>query len=89
VSDRKMLASLLDAYRDGQQELMRGSPLPIQSAPCEVRREIFARMGGAAQANGIELSVCACKNAGLARGSCNIAGIWSRRQECAVQPLLI
>jgi hypothetical protein len=84
-----MLASLLDAYRDGQQELMRGSPLPIQSAPCEVRREIFARMRIAAQAHGIELSVCACKNTELAAGSCNIAGTWPNQQPRAVQPLLI
>ena len=89
VSDRKMLASLLDVYRDGQQELMRGSPLPIQEPPCEARRETFARMWAAAQAHGIELSICACKNPDLARGSCNIAGTWPRRQACAVQPLLI
>lgn len=89
VSDKEMLTSLLGAYRDGQQELMRGSPLPIQEPPCEVRREIFARMWTAAQAHGIELSICACKNPDLARGSCNIAGTWPRRQACSVQPLLI
>jgi DNA repair photolyase len=89
VSDKEMLTSLLDAYRDGQQGLMRGSPLPIQGLPPEVTREIFARMGGAARANGIELRVCACKSSDLARSSCNIAGTWPRRQNSAVQPLLI
>jgi hypothetical protein len=54
VSDREMLASLLDVYRDGQQEPMRGSLLPIQSAPCEVRRQIFARMREAAAAHDID-----------------------------------
>lgn len=89
VSDKEVLASLLDAYRDGQQGLMRGSPLPIQEPPSEARREIFARMWTAAQAHGIDLRICACKNPDLARGSCNIAGTWPRRQACAVQPLLV
>jgi DNA repair photolyase len=89
VSDKEMLMRLLGAYRDGQQRLMPGSPLPIQEPPSEARREIFARMWTAAQAHGIELSICACKNPDLARGSCNIAGTWPRRQACAVQPLLV
>jgi DNA repair photolyase len=89
VSDKEMLASLVDAYRDGQQGLMRGSPLPIQEPPSEVRRRIFARMRTAAQAHGIDLSICACKNPDLARGSCNIGGTWPIRQDCAVQPLLM
>ena len=50
----------------------------------------------AAEAHGIELSVCACKNADLARGSCNIAGTWPRwpddrpsgRSPRAVQPMI-
>jgi DNA repair photolyase len=89
VSDKKMLASLVDAYRDGQQGLMRGSPLLIQGPPFEVRREIFARMRTAAQAHGIDLSICACKNPDLARGSCNIAGTWRRQLPRAVQLALI
>jgi hypothetical protein len=68
---------------------MPGSPLPIQGLPPEVTREIFARVRTVAQAHSIELSVCACKSSDLAHGSCNIAGTWPRRQNCAVQPLLI
>jgi len=89
VSAQEMLGPLLSAYQDGQQALMRGSPLPIQSAPSKVRGEIFDRVRRAAEAHGIELSVCACKNADLARGSCNIAGTWPRGAPRAVQQLLI
>ncbi len=84
-----MLGPLLGAYQDGQQALMRGSPLPIQSARARVRSEIFDRVRDAAETYGIELSVCACKNADLARGSCNIAGTWPKGAPRAVQPLLI
>ena len=52
----------------------------------EVERD---RVRQAAEAHGIELSVCACKNADLARGSCNIAGTWAKRSPRPVQPLLI
>lgn len=89
LTDERMLASLLDAYRDAQATLMRGSPLPIQNLPTKVRREIFARVREAAEAHDIELSVCACKNADLARGSCNIAGTWPTPSPSATQPLLL
>jgi DNA repair photolyase len=89
VAKREMLAPLLDAYRKREQMGIRANGSSVQTLPAEARREIFARMGETAAAHGIELSVCVCKNPDLARGSCNIAGTWPRRQPRAVQPLLI
>lgn len=89
ISDREMLAPLLGAYRDKEQVVMRGTELPIQNLPAEARRQIFVRLQNAAEAHGIELSLCACKNPDLAQGSCNIAGRWPRRPPSAVQmPLM-
>lgn len=88
VSDRTALTALLDSYREGEQAVMRGAEYPIQNLPLEARREIFSRLEEASAAHGIELRVCACKNPDLARGSCNIAGTWSRRP-ADVQPLLM
>jgi len=88
VSDRGMLALLLHAYQEGQQAAMRGAQYPILNLATEARREIFDRLKRAAAAHSIEIKICACKNADLARGSCNIAGTWSRRAD-PVQPLLV
>lgn len=89
VTDKAMLRTLLDGYRNGQQAVMRGAEFPIHNLSSEARREIFARVGDAAAAYGIELSICACKNPDIARGSCNIAGTWPRRSPRAVQPMLV
>jgi DNA repair photolyase len=88
VSDRRMLALLLHAYQEGQQVVMRGAQYPILNLSTEARRQIFERLERAAAAHGIETKICACKNADLARGSCNIAGTWPRRV-AATQPLLV
>jgi DNA repair photolyase len=89
VSDKEMLARLLDAYRDKEQVVMRGTELPIQNLPAGARRQIFVRLRDAAEAHGIELNLCACKNPDLAKGSCNIAGTWPRRPPVAVQMALM
>jgi DNA repair photolyase len=89
VSDGRMLESLLHAYRGGQQTVMRGAQYPILKLSTEVRQEIFDRLGRAAAAHGIEVRICACKNADLARGSCNIAGMWPQRSPDVVQPVLV
>ena len=94
---REMLAPLLAAYREEEQAVMRGGQYPIQNLPTERRREIFARLQDAAEARGIRLDICACKNSDIARGSCNIAGTWparpdgrpSGRTNRAAQPALI
>ena len=89
VSDRMTLTALLDPYGERGEAVMRGAEYPIHNLPLEARREIFARPEEAAAAHGIELRVCACKNPHLARGSCSIAGTWSRRLPPAVQPRLM
>jgi hypothetical protein len=86
---REMLAPLLEAYREGEAAVMRGAEFPIQNLSLERRREIFARLQKAAEVHGIQLDICACKNADLAKGSCNIAGTWPIRAPTARQPLLV
>jgi DNA repair photolyase len=85
----EMLAPLLAAYGEDEQAVMRGAEYPIQNLPAERRREIFARLHHAAEAHGIQLDVCACKNSDMAQGSCNIAGTWARRTPGATQPVLM
>jgi hypothetical protein len=94
---REMLAPLLKAYRSGGETVMRGAQHPIQNLSLESRSQIFARLQEAADAHGIRLDICACKNSDIARGSCNIAGTWparpagrpSGRTPRAAQPALI
>jgi DNA repair photolyase len=89
VPDKAMLARLLGAYKGRERIGIRANGSSVQTLPLEARREIFARMRKAAAAHNIELSVCACKNPDLARGSCNIGGTWSRQPPRAVQVPLI
>jgi DNA repair photolyase len=84
----EMLAPLLAAYLEKGQAVMRGAEYPIQNLPLERRRGIFAQLQEAADAHGIRLDVCACKNADIAKGSCNIAGTWPARKPRAAQPQL-
>ena len=86
---REMLVPLLKAYRSGEEAVMRGAQHPIQNLALERRSEIFARLREAAEAHGIRLDICACKNSDIARGSCNIAGTWPARTPRAAQPALI
>jgi len=79
VRDASQLSSLLHAYEQAEDTHMRGSPYPVQSAPAEVRRAILERVRAAALTHGVELRVCACKNADIASGTCNIAGTWPSR----------
>ncbi len=84
-----MLEPLLLRYRDEKQDVMRGGEYPIQNLPAEARGEIFGRLRVAAEAHGIRLDICACKNSDIAKGSCNIAGTWPARTQRATQPPLI
>lgn len=88
VKDRALLRRLLAKYESKEAALMRGSPWPIDSAPAELRASIFERVRAAADAHGIEVNVCACKNADIAKGTCNIAGTWPGRAAAARQPAL-
>lgn len=89
VPDKEMLRRLFGAYQKKERIDIRGNGSSVQALPLVARRQIFVRMREAAAAHNIELSVCACKNPDLARGSCNIAGTWPRQQACAVQPPLL
>ena len=89
ISDPKVLGPLLDAFRADEQAVMRGAVYPIQNLPVEARRKIFDLVETAARAHGIELNICACKNADITGGTCNIAGAWSRRKAAARQRQLI
>jgi len=84
----EMLAPMFAAYREEEQAVMRGAEYPIHNLPSERRRETFARLQEAAEAHGIRLDICACKNSDIARGSCNIAGTWPARAPRAAQPPL-
>jgi hypothetical protein len=94
---REMLAPLFAAYREEERAVMRGAVYPVQNLALERRSEIFARLQEAADAYGIRLDICACKNSDITRGSCNIAGTWPARPDgCpsgrtpqAAQPALI
>jgi DNA repair photolyase len=86
---REMLVPLLEAYQEEERAVMRGAEYPIQNLGLERRREIFDRLQEAAEAHGIQLDVCACKNPDIARGSCNIAGTWPQRTPRATQAALI
>jgi hypothetical protein len=59
--------------------VMRGAEYPIQNLSAERRDGIFARLQTAAEAHGIQLDICACKNSEIASGSCNIASTWPAR----------
>jgi len=85
----EMLAPLLDAYREEDRAVMRGAVYPIQNLSEDRRREIFARLHGAAERVGIRLDVCACKNSDIATGNCNIAGTWPSRRGGVAQPSLV
>jgi hypothetical protein len=84
-----LLAPLLTAYEQEKKAVMRGADYPISNLPLERRREIFERVQGGAEAHGIAIDICACKNPDIARGSCNIAGKWPADQDRPVQPHLI
>ena len=85
----EMLAPLLAGYRDEEEAVMRGAEYPIKNLPVERRREIFAGLQKAAEAYGILLDVCACKNADIAKGTCNIAGRWPSRVREARQAAML
>ncbi|HEU4758881.1 MAG TPA: radical SAM protein [Dehalococcoidia bacterium] len=84
----EVLNTLLENYQASTWQAMRGSPWPVQSAPADVRSAIFERIRSAAKAVGMELSVCACKNADIVKGTCNIAGKWPSRTPNSRQPAL-
>ncbi|MGA2286139.1 MAG: radical SAM protein, partial [Dehalococcoidia bacterium] len=73
VHDRQALSRLLAEFpaTDGSPE---ASQTYTRRLPRERRREMFKSVRRIAAARGIEVSVCACENPDLARGTCNLAG---------------
>jgi DNA repair photolyase len=89
VHDKQMLTRLLDAFPRPSPTGEGAGRAPSQKLPLEVRRETFALMRDAAAAHDIEVSICACENPDLARGTCNITGRWFKASPRSVQlPLL-
>jgi DNA repair photolyase len=89
VPDKQMLARLLGAFPRPSPTGESTGRASSRKLPLEVRRETFALMRDAAAAHGIGVSICACENPDLARGSCNITGRWPKPSPPMVQfPLL-
>jgi DNA repair photolyase len=85
VPDKQMLARLLGAFPRPSPTGESAGRASSQRLPLEVRRATFARMRDAAAAHGIEVSICACENPDLARGTCNITGRWPKPSPRMVQ----
>lgn len=86
----QLLERILGGLRGGG---ARSDQTALCYGTCHRRREIFARLREAAEAHGIRLDVCACKNSDIVRGSprasaCNIAGTWPARTPRAAQAQL-
>lgn len=84
------LRPLLDAYRvHDRMPLRGGTQLRIDALPRSAREQIFTRVYNAAARFGIEVSICACKNPDLAKGTCNIAGTSPARSPRSVRQLML
>ena len=79
VRNEPVLQELLSFYHDARRLAIRAEHSFITTLPHAARTEIYKRIGLMAKQHSIVLSVCACKNPDLARGTCNIAGGWPRR----------
>ncbi|TAK75840.1 MAG: radical SAM protein [Dehalococcoidia bacterium] len=71
--------SMLARFKGGGSIAMRGAGTEVGVLPAPEREAIIDRIRRRAAARGIEIRVCACKNADITGGSCNIAGTWPRR----------
>lgn len=85
VPVRKTLEDLLGFYGDAMRVAIRAEGSSVTALPRTHREEIFGRVGRAANEHAIELSICACKNPDIARGTCGISGRWPRRSRAAAQ----
>jgi DNA repair photolyase len=79
VTDPAVLRRLLDLYEQRDGVSLRGGGTSIEAPVRAQRLAIFERARERAEAHGIELSICACKNPDIAKGRCNIAGTWASR----------
>lgn len=83
-----LLNSLLTFYEDARRIPIRAHGSSVIALPLETRREIFERVRLAAEEAGVRVSVCACKNSDIARGTCGISGQW-RRSRAPIQGRLL
>jgi len=89
VGDRKEFASLLESYGRPQWLPMKAEHSLIEVLPQEKRRDILDRARRIAEDEGLTLSVCACKNSDIARGTCGISGLWPGPTPVSGQPRLV
>ncbi len=80
---------LLARFRNGDSLEMRGAGTGVGVLPAAEREAIFSRIRRHAAARGIAVRICACKNADIAAGSCNIAGSWPHRATPRQLPLSV
>ena len=78
VHNKEILQELLSFYRDAKRLAVHAEHSSITALPHPKREEIFECVRCAGKEHGIELSICACMNPDIARGTCNISGIWPR-----------
>ena len=81
VRDRRMLEETLNFYGDAGRLAIRAGSSTITALPTATREEVFTRIRRIAENSAIHVSVCACKNPDLARGTCGIGGAFSRRSD--------
>ena len=85
LQDRDMLEETLRFYGNARRLAIRAENSTTGVLPKPTRAEVFARIRRAAEEYKIRVSVCACKNPDIARGTCGIGGEWSRRSRDGAQ----
>ncbi len=88
VHNGEVLQGMLAFYQDARRLAVRAEHSSVTTLPHAQRDEIYQGIGHVAKEHGIALSICACMNPDLARGTCNISGRWPRRSRRAAQPRL-
>lgn len=85
LPDKNALQILLGAYAVSGRLAIRAEHSSVIALPRERRQAIFEGVKHAAREHRIEVSICACKNPDLARGTCGISGRWSRQRQGSIQ----
>lgn len=88
VTNEKTLEKLLDNYRYANRLAVRAERSSVTALPRAHREKVYANIDEVAKEHGITLSICACMNPDLARGTCGISGSWPRKTQPAGQPRL-
>ena len=72
IHDRGLLDRILEPYQQSQRLSLRAAGTFLESPPAAIREAGFARMRRIAQARGIAIVVCGCKNPDLTSGRCHL-----------------